>query len=263
MKTEKIKKLNTPQIERANKLVYFYIHFISKDIEKRMLHMISDPDYVLKMIESCKESLKQHSNYTRKVYDETRNILLQPSVNVHELCVSVFKYICCSPQLDERLYKNPNGNLFVYSEIKIDYEDIKITTNEDGVVIKYPGNYTPVKKSELSIPLITRLMYLNNEESSILICTAVFMMEEKVSIKKYTYTQLMSYLTKQENNEIDITRIKRILDNLVFYEFITLPPMVSNNDNNYDEEGDIIISLIDFKNWNRCFRIGGKRQLPS
>jgi hypothetical protein len=263
MKTKKNKKSNLLQTDRSRKLVYFHIHFISKEIEKKFLHMISNPEYVLKMIESCKETLKQDCNYTHKVYNEIRNILLQPNVNVHELCVSVFKYICCSPQLDERLYNNPKGNISVYSDIKIDYENIKITASEGGVVIKYPGNYTPVKKSELSIPLITRLMYLNDEDSSILICTAVSLMLGKVSTKKFTYTQLMSYLTKQENNEVDITRIKKILDNLVFYEFITLPPMVSNKEDNYDEEADILISLIDLKNWNKCFRIGRKRQLSS
>jgi hypothetical protein len=253
MKTEKIKKLNTPKIEKASKLVYFIITLIYKDHEKQVLPMVSKYNFVLKMIESSKETLKQDSNYVHKVYKETINVLLQPRVNIHELCVSVFKCICCSPNLDE---SNCKAATTIISEINLDYIENKITIAEH-ISVKFPGPYLQVKKSELSIPLVSRLGVLNSDEVSILFGTAFKMMKEKVSIKEFAYTHLTSFLAKRENNEVDITRIKKALDNLVFYEFITLPHTVSSNEDNKVGEGAIEISLCDLNKWNQGKRQGG------
>jgi hypothetical protein len=163
MKTLKTKKLDNSFVKSENPLVRFKIIFDKKGAVSYPLYIAADHSSILRMIKSCKEAIKQDSNYSQLVYNETIYKLNSGS-GASELLESIVKYICCYYPLEKIVTENLQDYVHISAHIHEENEesDIELVTSFKPPFLN--KTFKKVGNSEFFMTLESSLIFLSDEQ---------------------------------------------------------------------------------------------------
>jgi hypothetical protein len=252
MNTMKTKKLDNPQIDKENTLVRFRIIFDKRGDVSYPLYIAAHPALILKMIKSCKESLKENSNYTHQLYNETIYKLNSGS-EASELFESIIKYICCYYPLEKAVSKNLAGYVYISAQIHEDKEESEI-----GLVNAFKPPYLnktfkQVRNSGFFMTLESSLVFLTDEQYFLLyLITSAIDSTSECPID-YNYEGFVLHLISETLLKPESFTIDNSLDHLVSQGYIKIKRDVLIDEDD-DERVDFQITPCDQKNLVKCYQ---------
>jgi len=199
----------------------------------------------------CKLSDKR-KRYRKAAYSKAIISAFRPKVSINDLCISFLKYICFTLYAGDLQPENPQEAAYYVAHLHLDNDCwSRCWILSRGIFKRYTKIDEEFRfggKSDISMTLPTKFRLLKKAEMDLLNGFFATIYETNDDIAKMTYGQIYDFLDpidSESKEEFTRDEIDAMLNNLMFYDFITI------NHEWISEDGDkqclYVISIIDLQ----------------